>query len=473
LSENKSLDSKACQISTQILQCKAILCGLDVSLQRTRCSAQQREKLQPEVILALKASVQVATHSLFVTFATFAGLEDNSFPDSNDLSTPGTTRQPSPFGFSRDEVATATNVTLNLQNSARMISLPGHHVTATDGFLPQRNQHSRPSGASYGSRAASVPLSVSSDWQSPFSLPDPLAFDDSRACTILTDRHARPTIVVPKIVVDTCEALEVDNMPASIITVDENLPLGVNLPTLPRSSAHALEQSYQVVSETPCAPRTNDDPTCTMYVPHRPWYKPLGRADSRVDLISVKESVNGRYEADSTVMVEAASSPEPATKTDAEQSYPPMPQRSPPPPPSPSVARSKRKPPVPPRRRVYLIGDSTDPAKQSCRVKRAPQSSAPLMTCVDAPLGDGAIPATPALPYLDQLKHVLELDPAPQRRASTGEIHLGAHPNKLDTDRTKLNLCVQRNETLDLPNSPRSEVRRSRSASAPEITTSN
>jgi hypothetical protein len=312
LSENKSLDSKACQISTQILQCKAILCGLDVSLQRTRCSAQQREKLQPEVILALKASVQVATHSLFVTFATFAGLEDNSFPDSNDLSTPGTTRQPSPFGFSRDEVATATNVTLNLQNSTRLISLPGHHVTATDGFLPQWNQHGRPSGASYGSRAASVPLSMSSDWRSPFSLPDPLAFDDSGACTILTDRHARPTIIVPKIVVDTCGPSDFDTVPASIITVDENLPPEVNLPTPSRSSAHAPEQSYQGFPETPSSPRTSDDPTCTMYVPYRPWYEPLGRADSRVDLMSVKESVNGRYEADSTVMGTISSSPTPA-----------------------------------------------------------------------------------------------------------------------------------------------------------------
>jgi hypothetical protein len=149
-----------------------------------------------------------------------------------------------------------------------------------------------------------------------------------------------------------------------------------------------------------------------------------------------------------------------------------MPKRSPPPPPSPSAARSKRKPPVPPRRRVYLIGDSTDPAKQSCHVKRAPQSSISPITCVGASPGDSAIPRILALPHLNELKHVIELDPAPQRRASTGEIYLGAHPNKSATDRTKPNLCVQRNETLDLPNSHRSEIRRTRSASAPEITTS-
>jgi hypothetical protein len=252
--------------------------------------------------------VQVATHSLFVMFSNVAGLGHESILDSNAVSRIGITRQPSPSGFSSDGVATATNITLSLQNSARMISLPGHHVVATDGFLPQRNQHDRPRSASYGNHAARVPLSLSSDWQSPFSLPDPLAFDDSRACTILTDRHARPATIVAKIVVDTCEALEVDTMPASIITVDENIPPGVSLPTSSRILAHAPEQSYQGVPETPSAPRTNDDLPCTMYVPYRPWCKPLDRADSRVDLITAKESMEGRYEADSTVMGTISSS---------------------------------------------------------------------------------------------------------------------------------------------------------------------
>jgi hypothetical protein len=471
MSEDASLDPPPRQISTQILQCEAILCGLDVNLQCSRCSAQQREDLRPEVILALKASVQVATHSLFVMFSTLAGLGRESILDSSAVSTIGIARQPSPSGFSSDGVATATNITLNLQNSARMISLPGRHIVATEGSLPQRNQHDRPSGASYGSRAASVSLSMSSDWQSPFSLPDPLAFDDSRACTILTNRQARPTIIVPKIVVDTCEASEADSMPASTTTVDEKLPPEFDLPTSSHSSTFAPEQSYQGVPESPSAPRMSNAQTCTMYVPYRPWYKPLDRADSRVDLINVKESVNGRYEADSTAMGEVASSPKLAAETEAEPTSPPMPTRLPPPPPSPSVARSKRKPPVPPRRRVYLIGDSTNQAKQGCRVGRAPQSSTPLMTCVDDSLGDCTIPTTPALPYLDELKHVLERSPAPQRRASTGELCPGAQPNKPTAIGPKHKLSIQRNETLSSPNSHRSEIRQTRSASAPELPT--
>jgi hypothetical protein len=357
--------------------------------------------------------VQVATRSLFVMFSTLAGLGHESILDSSAVSTIGITRQPSPSGFSSDGVATATNITLNLQNSARTIILPGRHVAATEGFFPQQNQHDRPSSASYGSRAASVSLSMSSDWQSPFSLPDPLAFDDSRACTILTNRQARPTIIVLKIVVDTCEALEADSMPASTMTVGENLPLEVNLPMSSHSSTFAPESSYQGVPETPSAPRSSNDQTCTMYVPYRPWYKPLDRADSRVDLISVKESVNGRYEADSTVMGEVAPSPKLAAETEAEPTYPPMPTRLPPPPPSLPVARSKRKPLVPPRRRVHLIGDSTDPAKQSCHVKRVSRSSVSLDTSVGAPPGDHATPMIPTLPFLDELKYVLERDSTP------------------------------------------------------------
>jgi hypothetical protein len=155
MSEDASLDPPPRQISTQISQCKAILCGLDVNLQCSRCSAQQREDLRPEVILALNASVQVATHSLFVMFSTLAGLGHESILGSSAVSTIGITRQPSPSGFSSDGIATATNITSNLQNSARIIILPDRHVAATEGFFPQQNQHDRPSGASYGSRASS------------------------------------------------------------------------------------------------------------------------------------------------------------------------------------------------------------------------------------------------------------------------------------------------------------------------------
>jgi hypothetical protein len=474
MSEDISPDRTLFRISTQVLQCKAILCGLDVNLQCSRCSAQQREELQPAVVLALKDSVQAATHSLFITFATLAKFGNDSILDSNEVSTLGTSRQPSPSGFSSNGVAMATNVTLSLQNSARMISLPGHHVTTTDGFSPQRDQHGRLSsiGSSHGRRDPSVFSSMSSDWESPFSLPDPLAFDDSKACTILTGRHARPTLMVPKIVVDTCAASEIDNVPVSIFEANNNPPYEISMPASPRGSTQDPEQRCQEIPDTPSAPRMSDHrQTCTMYVPYRPWYKPLDRADSRVDLIRMKESVNGRYEANSTVTGEVASPRTPSAETKTKQFYPPMPKRSPPPPPPPLAARNKRKPSVPPRRRVYLVANSTDPAKQICQVAEASQPSAPLDACVDASPGDGATPMIPTLPFLDELKQVLERNTTPRRRASTGEIHLGAQPDKSVAIGTKHNRGVQQNEKLGSPHFHRSEVRRTRSASAPELTT--
>jgi hypothetical protein len=74
IAEDSSHDLSSCQISTPILQCKAILRGLDLNLKSCKCAPGERQNVQPEAVLALKASVQVATHSLSVSFEALVGI---------------------------------------------------------------------------------------------------------------------------------------------------------------------------------------------------------------------------------------------------------------------------------------------------------------------------------------------------------------------------------------------------------------
>lgn len=137
-----------------------------------------------------------------------------------------------------------------------------------------------------------------------------------------------------------------------------------------------------------------------------------------------------------------------------------MPTRSPPPPPLSQLARSKRKPPVLPRRR-----------RQSCLTKEIPDTRALLLARTGARVVQDSISGLVKLPYLDELKHVLKGNPLSQRRASTGESRLATKNNPL----TPLGSShIRRARSLELIAKPRTHAvgsRRSRSASAPELTT--
>lgn len=470
-----SLNASSCQIATQILQCKAILGGLDWHYQFFCCPAQEQQNVHPEVVLALKASVQVATHSLFVAFTNLIGLGSGPMLGPDEPSTAAILRQSSPSGFSSDEVGTATNMTLSIQNSARIISLPGHHPCGPDDFSPHRTQNGkRASSRSWdGSRVSSAPLPMPVDWQSPFSLPDPLAFDNSRACTMLTDRYTRPATTIPKIMVETCEVADTDSLPLSIHIADKSPPHKANPLVSQHCPTDSFERRYSVTPGSPHdVTHANDSPTSTMYIPYRPWYKPLDRTDSRISPISAQGLSNARYKAGLTVIGAVAPPFRPIAELETDLSHPPMPTRSPPPPPSlPLLVRSKRKPPVLPRRRASLVEGSKDSTNQDHLVKRALHSSSRLVTHVSAPSGGPATPNIVVLPYLDELKQVLESEPSPQRRASTGDLRLGAHCNEKTVVRTGRELSLQNTGALATSPLHRNGMRRSRSASAPEFTT--
>ena len=85
IAEDVSFNISSSQISTQILQCKAILCGLELNLKSFRYSTQEEQNVQPEAVLALKAAVQVATHSLSVVFETLVGASQLNDLDADPL----------------------------------------------------------------------------------------------------------------------------------------------------------------------------------------------------------------------------------------------------------------------------------------------------------------------------------------------------------------------------------------------------
>lgn len=127
IEEHLSSESSAGHTFTQVAQCKAILCGLDLTLQSFRCVRKEQQNVQPEAVLAVKASIQVATFSLLTAFDGLRhGRQHAVRSDTHELPVSVDDRPPTPSGTSHNAVATATNVKLSVQSSARIISLGNH-----------------------------------------------------------------------------------------------------------------------------------------------------------------------------------------------------------------------------------------------------------------------------------------------------------------------------------------------------------
>jgi hypothetical protein len=280
IAEDVALDISTCQISIQILQCRAILRGLNVNLEYLRFSAQKQRDVQP-------GNASIAPLS-------------------------------SPSEISREGLTTATNVTARLQNSSRMIRLSSRRQFATSNSSRQRAKDSErePNQSSRSSCRTHALSPMPADWQSPFSLPDPLTFDDSRACTILMDPRVRP--IIPEIVVNTCGTADND-VPISAETANENLPLEVDTLVSEDCSTNDSERRHSEDSVLPPSARREGEieievragPACTMYVlPYRPWYETVNKMDSRLDLYSVQESSDSQYEMEATAIKTAVASTE-------------------------------------------------------------------------------------------------------------------------------------------------------------------
>jgi hypothetical protein len=449
-----------------------------VNLESFRCSAQEQEGVRPETILAAKASVQVVTHNLSCLFESLVHSGQTINPETNGVPTASIARQSSASGGSSDGVTTATNVTLRLQNSARIISLANRRPSTADDSSGQcvRHKERMPDQPPRSSRDNHTLSSMPADWQSPFSLPDPLAFDNTRACTILTDPRVHPTI--PKIVVNACSTAD-DNMHTPIEMANENLPLEFS-PLV--SEDCSTDCSKRRDSGDPAPPlnarqerkvegEVRASPGCTMYVPYRPWYEPINKVDTRLDLHSVQETSDRKHEIDATAKQAATASSGFNTKPQTERLNPSMPLRSPPPPPVLPIVRSRHKPRVPPRRRAYCVVGSTPLTKQECPKRVSSHTAAPLNTRIGAHMKQDSTPGLVKLPYLDELKRVLDGKPLPQRRASTGEFRLDADSNVLASVGSNRISRAQSMETFSGPQALEREKRKSRSASAPELTT--
>jgi hypothetical protein len=467
VAEDASLDISSHQISTPIMQCKAILCGLDLNLKPFQCSTEElKQNVQPEAVLALKASVQVATHSLFVSFEALVGT--GRLNDSEASGLPSTSivpQSPQPV-VSTDGLSTATNVTLRVRNSARIISLSGGRPVgvAADGlYRPslEENDH-EPNQLPFRSRRALTAPPMPADWHSPFSVPDPLAYDTSRACTMLTDYRVRPKTTVPKIFVSKCDTPD-NALPVLADAAGGLSSLETKSPALEHWTTHAPKRRYsEDSSRNSHESEASAGAACTMYVPYRPWYEPIKKMDNHLDMHSVQEHSDSQHEVDSTSTKNATSSSSTTTEQNGEneRSSPPMPVRSPPLPPLSQIVRSKRKPPVPPRRR-----------RQSCPTKETSHTPASLIARTGARIVEESVSGLVKLPYLDELKHVLKGKPLSRPRASTEERHLVTENNQPTSLRHSSIFRARSMEVIAKQREHRVEMRRTRSASAPELTT--
>ncbi|KAM0709915.1 hypothetical protein Q7P35_003958 [Cladosporium inversicolor] len=458
IAEDPSLDIS--QISTPIMQCKAILCGLELNLKSFQDSAEEQRNVQPEVVLVLKASVQVASHNLSVVFESLTGTGLVNSTGGDGLPSSSVTQQPSHSRVSRKGLSTATNVKLRVRNSAKMISLSGGRpvVVATD-HLSMEDSKRELNQSPYDRRGSFTVPPMPADWHSPFSVPDPLAYESSRACTILTDPRIRP---IPKIVFNGCNSADKVETLSDHVTHDHSSP-EVHLPALEDSSNIAPELYYSENS-----PSTNHESEAsagaasTTYVPYRPWYEPIKKMDSHLDMYSVQELSDSQHEAEPASMENATPSTDATTEQKNGKSSPPVPIRS-----SLSVllsqiARSKRKPPVPPRRR-----------RQSCPMKEMSHTPVSLIARTGVRVIEGSISGLVKLPYLDELKHVLKGNSLSQaRRASAGENHVVTYDNPpISVERNHISRARSM-ELIVKPHVRHIEMRRTRSASVPELTTS-
>ena len=261
------------------------------------------------------------------------------------------------------------------------------------------------------------------DWQSPFSIPDPLAFDNSRACTILTDPRLLSTSTVPDIVVSTCAKSD-NNVLEPTDILQECLSLECETPTLEDcpGSDQVCASNLLPQSSTRRESENGTGPPCTMYVPYRPWYEPTNKIEKHLEFNTVQEPSDDRHEVGPSGVVMARASSRPIGSQKTKQPDPPAPLRLPPiPPPSP-IARSRRKPPVPPRRRAYRVADSEHLMQQSHHRKEASHATAQPVTRLSAQIGADFTTNSVKLPYLDELKCVLNRKPMLQRRSIIGEL---------------------------------------------------
>lgn len=163
IAEDPSLDIS--QISTPIMQCKAILCGLGLNLKSFQGSAGEQRNVQPEVVQAFKASVQVASHSLSVVFESLTGTGRMDGTGCDKMPPTSIAQQQSHSRVSREGLSTATNVTLRVRNSARMISLSGGRPVGvpTGGYSMEDSDHELTQSPYDRRRSFTVPP-MPADW---------------------------------------------------------------------------------------------------------------------------------------------------------------------------------------------------------------------------------------------------------------------------------------------------------------------
>lgn len=227
-------------------------------------------------------------------------LEAHEFPGADAPRRSRVSETSSDGGSVTQHVATAANMTLS--NSARIVSVGGLFPQETDDSHVERVSESTQALTPH--RKAQAQCLHPPSWRKPFTLPDPLAFDDSKAFTLLTGRRNYPhgNALPPKDrmsgEVAPHETIARANALGTLFSFDSGTPREALNGRPRRWSGSSRPRKSFTGPEGRQPGMLHDRPETTMYVPYRPWYssqatpapdtKPPFRRDSAADLSRIQ-----------------------------------------------------------------------------------------------------------------------------------------------------------------------------------------
>ena len=496
--------------ASQVPQCKAILLGLDLTLQPIRCQEQQSS--QPQSILAAKASVQIMTNCLAYALDNTSAPRQEAVLTQDTPAEGGAFRRSTQLDASNDDAqstytsSAATYTTFSNRSSAKVTGLESNQLLKTSVISLQAIVNGKralkpiPYHDATSAPAGTGPI----DWRPPFSLSDSVSSNDTKAHEPLTEPVIKFPPTIPRITIRNCDN-EAPETTADILMDSSSSDTDHS-----KSSCNSDRSEDQYGSPTSTTSQidqlqpghSNANPTAQVYMPYRPWYctpesstsvtdklQNVCNADDTIALHELENKQNTTELADISPLNTATdillAEPPPIARcedvkhqprqvlpnrTETTHAVPIMPAR---PPPRPPMTRNKLKPPVPPPRR-RLVRD-VHPFL-SAEEGFSSTSTPPASTQVASSIGSQGrfSPVTDNEPrLLVSLQDVLDRSLAIRRRASTGDLAIGTTHTHSATSRLRPAAEPHRDGLLRIPYHPSQgfDRRLSRPASTPELKT--
>ena len=479
-------------------QCKAILLGLDLSLQSGY--SQEQQNSQPQSVLAAKASIQIMTSCLASALDNISACpRQNVGTTRNVPAEGGASRQSTDSNASNDSPSptdnrsAATNTTSSSRNSAKIIGLESGQLLKTSVISLQAIVNGKRALKPVLHRnVTSTPTDTGSiNWR-PFSTStDSVSSNDLQTSERVIERFTRLLPAIPRITIRNCDNEAPDTtagMPEELSSSDTDVSkLDCN------SDLSSDRHGSIAFTTSQCGrlqPRHDTSPTGKVYVPYRPWYctsesrssvasKLLNvcNEDHTPEVSKTELADQASFETATHILlaelpplvrcngVKHESRPFLSKQTETARAVPIIPARSPPRPPT---TRNKRKPLVPPPRR-RLLRDMNPSLSAEQGIASTPTlrsvSTQPNPTVGFQKRSRAVMEYEPTL--LVSLQDVIDRSLTTRQRASTGDLAIGTtHP--YSKAKFRRDCLLQR---LRHP-SPGADVQLIRPASTPEMNAS-